>query len=240
MKVAVMQPYFFPYLGYFQLIDAVDLFVVYDNIKYTKKGWISRNRVLRHDEAVVFSLALKRASDALDVRERELAADFDAGRLLNQIREAYRLAPCFGQVFPVIEQVVQYGDRNLFRYLHNSIVKTCEYLGIDTRIAKSSDIEIDHALRHQDRVLAICEAVGASVYVNAIGGVELYSREAFQARGIELRFIRSKPFEYRQFDAPFVADLSIIDVMMFNSADAIAECLASNYELIGKQDAWTK
>ena len=232
MKVAVMQPYFFPYLGYFQLIDAVDLFIVYDNIKYTKKGWISRNRMLRHGEAVVFSLALKRASDALDVRERELAPDFDRGRLLNQIREAYRLAPCFGQVFPLIEEVVQYGDRNLFRFLHNSIARTCEYLGIGTKIVKSSDIEIDHALRHQDRVLAICEKTGASVYVNAIGGVELYSREDFQARGIELRFIRPQQPEYRQFDAPFVPGLSIIDVMMFSPRSTIRECLVRNYELI--------
>lgn len=232
MKVAVMQPYFFPYIGYFQLINAVDLFIVYDNIKYTKKGWISRNRMLQQGEAVAFSLALKRGSDFLDVRDRELAAGFDGGRLLNQIREAYRRAPYFAQAFPVVEQVMQYGDRNLFRFLHNSILKTCEYLGIGTEIAKSSDIQVDHSLKHQDKVVAICEKVGASLYVNAIGGMELYSREDFQARGIELKFIKPKPFEYRQFDNAFVPWLSIIDVMMFSSAATIGECLASNYELI--------
>jgi hypothetical protein len=232
MKVAVMQPYFFPYIGYFQLINAVDLFIVYDNIKYTKKGWISRNRMLQQGKAVAFSLALKRGSDFLDVRDRELAADFDRGRLLNQIREAYRRAPYFAQAFPVVEQVLQYGDRNLFRFLHNSILKTCEYLGIGTAIAKSSDIQIDQSLKHQDKVIALCERVGAGLYVNAIGGTELYSREDFQSRGIELKFIKPKPFEYRQFDNEFVPWLSIIDVMMFSPAATIGECLASNYELI--------
>ena len=232
MKVAVMQPYFFPYIGYFQLINAVDLFIVYDNIKYTKKGWISRNRMLQQGRAVAFSLALRRGSDFLDVRDRELAADFDGGRLLNQIREAYRRAPYFAQAFPVVEQVMQYGDRNLFRFLHNSILKTCEYLGIGTEIAKSSDIQVDHSLKHQDKVVALCEKVGASLYVNAIGGMELYSREDFQARGIELKFIKPRPFEYRQFDNEFVPWLSIIDVMMFSSAATIGACLASNYELI--------
>ena len=227
-----MQPYFFPYIGYFQLINAVDLFIVYDNIKYTKKGWISRNRMLQRGKAVSFSLGLKRGSDFLDVRERALAADFDGGRLLNQIREAYRRAPYFAQVFPVVEQIMQYGDRNLFRFLHNSILKTCGYLGIVTEIAKSSDIQIDHSLKHQDKVIALCEKVEASLYVNAIGGRALYSREDFDARGIELKFIKSKPFEYRQFDSEFIPWLSIIDVMMFNSAAAIGECLASHYELI--------
>src|SRR4029077_11888011 len=137
MRLGVMQPYFLPYIGYFQLINAVDLFIVYDNIKYTKKGWISRNRILREGQVVPFSLALKRGSDLLDVSARELAADFDGGRLLNQIREAYRRAPYFAQAFPVVEQVMQYGDRNLFRFLHNSILKTCAYLGIGTEIAKS-------------------------------------------------------------------------------------------------------
>src|SRR5262245_33104169 len=187
MKVAVMQPYFFPYIGYFQLINAVDLFIVYDNIKYTKKGWISRNRILQQGNAVVFSLALKRGSDSLDVRDRELAADFDGRKLLNQIREAYRSAPYFGQAFPVVEEAMRYGDRNLFHFLHHSILKTCEYLGIGTAIAKSSDIQIDHSMKGQAKVIALCEKVGASRYVNAIGGMELYSSEDFQARGIELK-----------------------------------------------------
>src|ERR1035441_8424850 len=154
MKAAIMQPYFFPYVGYFQLIAAVDLFIVYDNIKYTKKGWINRNRMLQNGKDVMFSLPLKSDSDYLDVRERELAADFNRDKLLNQLKEAYRRAPYFAQTLPLVEQIVRCDDVNLFRFLHNSIAKTCEHLGITTEVRNSSGIAIDHDLKNQDKVLA--------------------------------------------------------------------------------------
>lgn len=227
-----MQPYFFPYIGYFQLIAAVDIFIVYDNIKYTKKGWINRNRILQNGRSVMLSLPLKRGSDNLDVGERELAPEFNGDKLLNQIEGAYRRAPYFEQTFPLIGQIVRNSDANLFRYLHCSIVKTCEHLGIRTEIKISSDIAIDNALRSQDKVLALSAAVGASTYVNAIGGMELYSKDDFSCKGVELKFIRSKPFEYPQFGGEFVPWLSIIDVMMFKSIETIRKCLETNYELI--------
>lgn len=232
MRLAIMQPYFFPYIGYFQLIAAVDLFIVYDNIKYTKKGWINRNRMLQNGKDVMFSLPLKSDSDYLNVCARELVADFNRGKLLNQIKGAYRQAPFFTQTFPLVEQVIQYEDMNLFRFLHHSIVKTCEYLGITTEIRISSGIAIDHDLKNQDKVLALCEMVGASSYVNAIGGMELYSKETFRDKGIDLKFIKSNTFEYAQFGDAFVPWLSIIDVLMFNPLDTVKTCISTNYELI--------
>ena len=226
-----MQPYFFPYIGYFQLIAAVDLFIVYDNIKYTKKGWINRNRMLQNGKDVMFALPLKADSDYLDVSERELATDFNRDKLLSQFKGAYRRAPYFEQTFTLVEQIVRYGDVNLFRFLHHAIVKTCEHLGITTVIRISSDIAIDHDLKNQDKVLTLCEAVGASTYVNAIGGMELYSKEAFREKSIDLKFVQSKPFEYAQFGAGFVPWLSIIDVMMFNPLDTIKTCISTNYKL---------
>lgn len=231
-RVAIMQPYFFPYLGYFQLIACVDMFIVYDNIKYTKKGWINRNRLLQNGKDATFSLPLKGGSDCLDVCQREVAADFNQGKLLNQFKGAYCGAPYFTQTFPLLEQIVWCNEANLFDFLHHSLLKLCEHLGITTKIKKSSDIAVDRNLRNQDRVLALCEAVGASSYVNAIGGVDLYSKALFQEKGIELKFIRSKPFEYAQFGDEFVPCLSIIDVMMFNSLDTIQSCVTTNYELI--------
>ncbi len=229
MKVGIMQPYFFPYIGYFQLIAAVDVFIVYDNIKYTKKGWINRNRMLQNGKDVIFSLPLKSASDCLDVRERELAADFNREKILNQFKEAYRRAPYFKDIFPLVEQIVFYKDANLFCFLYNSIVRTCEHLEITTEIKISSDIAINHDLKNQDKVLALCAAVGATTYVNAIGGIELYSKESFRENGIELQFIKSKPFEYPQLIEPFIPWLSIIDVMMFNSLNVIKSRLAEFY-----------
>ena len=232
MKLAVMQPYFFPYIGYFQLIAAVDQFIVYDNIKYTKKGWINRNRLLLNGKAVTFTLPLKSDSDYLDVCDRELAVDFNRDKLLNQFKEAYRSAQYFAETFTLVEEIVRYDDANLFRYLYNAIVTTCRYLGITTKITISSQIDIDHDLKSQDKVLALCIATGASTYVNAIGGLELYSKEVFREKGIDLQFIKSKPYEYQQNGESFIPWLSIIDVMMFNSKKEIFAAINGNIDLL--------
>ncbi|MDX8128383.1 WbqC family protein [Methylomonas sp. OY6] len=232
MRVAIMQPYFFPYIGYFQLISAVDIFIVYDNIKYTKRGWINRNRILQNGRDVMLTLPLKSDSDTLDICKREVAADFNRVKFLNQLSGAYRGAPYFTETLQLVEQIVSFKDENLFRFLHNSIVKTCAYLGISTEIIISSEIDIDHSLKSQEKVLALCDYVGAKTYINAIGGIELYSKYMFRLRGVDLKFIQSKPFEYQQFGSVFVPWLSIIDVLMFNSTDIIKECLNVKYDLI--------
>lgn len=233
MKVGIMQPYFLPYIGYFQLIAAVDLFVVYDNIKYTKKGWINRNRLLQGGADAVFSLPLKKDSDALDVVERELATDFSRQKLLNQFIGAYRSAPYFEPCIELLQSLVMNEETNLFRYIHDSIVQTCKYLGIATRIEISSGVPADHAQKGEDRVLAICAACRADTYINTIGGLELYSRERFAREGIALQFIRSLPIEYKQFGkAPFVPWLSMLDVMMFNPANEIRDSLLPKFELV--------
>jgi len=231
-SLAVMQPYFLPYVGYFQLINAADLFIVYDNIKYTKKGWINRNRFLLNGKDAVFSIPLKKDSDSLDIKDREISADFKKSKLLNQIREAYRRAPYFARTFPLVERIVLEKETNLFKFILNSIKETCESLAIGTEIVVSSSLRIDHSLPGKTKVLALCRHVGADLYINAIAGQELYSKEDFSAHGIDLKFLKTKPFEYRQLGDKFVPWLSIIDVMMFNSPDATRECLASNYELI--------
>ena len=224
-----MQPYFLPYIGYFQLVAAVDYFIVYDNIKYTKKGWINRNRMLLNGKDDMFSLPLKSDSDHLDICQRELAASFDRGKLLNRFVGAYRRAPYFRITYPLLEEIVQYEDPNLFRFLHHSLVKTCQHLGIQTKIETSSSISVDHVnLRSQDKVIALCETVGASTYVNTIGGRELYSTDIFQDRGISLKFIQSKSFQYEQFGNDFVPWLSIIDVMMFNELVTVKDKIAAN------------
>lgn len=232
MKLAIMQPYFLPYIGYFQLIRSADLFIVYDNIKYTKKGWINRNRMLQNGQDVMFSLPLKKDADSLDVRERSLAADFNRTKLLRQLEGSYKRAPYFEQTFPLIERIVRYEESNLFGFLHHSITKTCEHLGITTEIRVSSKAPIDHRLASQDKVLALCTSVGASTYINTIGGMELYAKDAFSARGINLQFIRSKPLEYPQFGDSFVPWLSIVDVLMFNELGKVRECIDANYELM--------
>lgn len=232
MILAINQPYFLPYIGYFQLIALADEFIVYDNIKYTKKGWINRNRFLRDGEAVTFTLPLKAGADHMDIDQRALASDYSPTRILNQLRSAYGRAPCFDSAMPVIEDVLSFSDRNLFRFVLNSLVRVCRYLDIQTPITVSSTIDIDHGLKSERKVLALCEARGADRYVNAIGGTELYSREDFAMRNIELRFLKALPAPYPQFGDGFVPWLSIVDVMMFNPVADIRTRLLPAYELV--------
>ena len=227
-----MQPYFLPYIGYFQLIGAVDTFVVYDNIKYTKKGWVNRNRYLINGTDATFSIPLKKDSDFLDVRDREISLDFNKTKFINQIREAYRRAPYLADTLQLLEKVMAVEETNLFLFLHASIEAVCDHLGIRTPIIVSSAIDADHALQAQDKVLAICEALGADAYVNPIGGTELYSKQHFAEKRIAVSFLKSDPVEYPQFDAGFVPWLSIIDVMMFNSRKHIENVILPSYRLV--------
>ncbi len=232
MKLAIMQPYFLPYIGYYQLLAAVDVFILYDNIKYTKKGWINRNRLLQNGKDAIFSLPLKSDSDYLNICERELSSTFKRDKLLNQFRGAYHRAPYFAQTFPLVEEIVQYENDNLFEYLRHSIISVCTHLDVKTQIRMSSEIQIDHSLKGQKKVLALCQALGAKTYINAIGGMELYAKADFQSQGIALKFIQSKPHAYTQFDAPFVPWLSIVDVMMFSPAELTRTNVFSGYDLI--------
>ncbi len=228
MKLAIMQPYFMPYIGYFQLAATVDLFVLYDNIKYTKRGWINRNRYLRHGQEAMLSLPLARDSDSLHVRERTLSPSFDRRRLLNRLVEAYRRAPMFEEALPLIETAVLNAEPNLFGYIRHSLAETFGYLAIPTRMIASSEVPIDHTLRAQDKVIALCHAVGATTYVNAPGGRELYSPHAFAAEGIKLLFLNPPTIQYRQFQHDFVPQLSIIDVLMFNSREQVQEYIRND------------
>ena len=232
MKLAVMQPYFLPYVGYFQLVAAVDEWIIYDNIKYTKKGWINRNRLLQNGKDVKFGLPLKNASDFLTIGQRELTAEFDKRKFLNLFAEAYRRAPQFEPTFSLLEQIVHFKDRNLFGFLHHSIASLCDFLSIPTQITVSSTVPIDHDLTGQDKVLSFCKQKQATQYINAIGGVELYRREDFHANQVDLRFLKTRPIAYQQFDNEFVPWLSIIDVLMFNPVSVVKGFVLNDFELI--------
>jgi len=221
MTLGIMQPYFLPYIGYWQLMASVDRFVIYDNVKYTKKGWINRNRFLLNGAPEYFTVPLKSAPDTSTIAERELAGDYDRDKLLRSLAAAYRKAPRFTEVFPVVEQIVQARAVNLFEYLHHSLVVMAAFLEIDTPIVISSTIAIDHNLQAENKVLALCRAAGADRYLNPIGGQELYSGKSFAAAGVTLEFLQSRTIEYPQLGAPFVPSLSILDVLMFNDRPVV-------------------
>ncbi len=222
-----MQPYFMPYIGYFQLINSVDEFVVYDNIEFTKKGWINRNRILVNGTDHVITLPLKKDSDYLNINGRKLSSTWinDKRKMLNKIRESYRKAPYFEIVFQIVEGCILIEEDNLFNFIYNSLEKICEYLAINTKFRISSNVGVDPSLKAEKKVIEICKLLKATNYINPIGGLELYSKDEFKNEGIELKFLKSSDLSYKQFDVNFVPWLSIIDVMMFNSKEEIGNLL---------------
>ncbi len=235
MKVGIMQPYFLPYLGYWQLMNAVDVYVLYDNIEFTKNSWMRRNRILSCGADKMFSLPLKRDSDYLDVKERFLADDYDISRkkLISLIENSYKKAPEFATVFPIVKDIFECNSHNLFDYIHYSIEKVREYLGIQSNLIVSSTLDIDWDLKGKDKVLAICKHFGADEYYNSVNGIPLYEphRDKFAQAGIELRFPKMREIIYPQFKNKFVPNLSIIDVMMFNSQEE-CQALLREYDII--------
>lgn len=233
VKVGIMQPYFFPYIGYWQLMNAVDRYVIYD-VQFEKGGWMNRNRILLNGKDHMFTLPVKADSYDLDVNRRRVADSFpqDRRKLLNQLRAAYGKAPNFASVYAMVEDCLNTDNTNLFDILYRCNLAVIRKLGISTEIIIASSMNIPRELKGADRVMATCKALGATEYYNAIGGTSLYSFDAFAAEGISLRFVRARNVEYRQFGAPFVPFLSILDLMMFLDDASLKEML-TQYDLLG-------
>ncbi|MFJ4145496.1 WbqC family protein [Pseudomonas sp. NPDC089734] len=225
--IAMMQPYLFPYLGYFQLIAAADVFVLGDDLQYIRAGWINRNRILSNGEARLLTFPLKKAHFELPIMQRQLVDNFneEASRLVNLIAQSYRKAPFFSQVMPLIERLIRFPQQNLALYTEHSIRELCAYLQIITPILRGSDLKLVSCVDKQDRVINISHLFSATTFLNPIGGMELYDRDHFARNGLLIRFFRMNQVTYKQGAHPFVANLSIIDVLMFNSLERIQELL---------------
>ena len=226
-SLAIMQPYFLPYIGYWQLMQAVDEFIVYDDVQFSKGGWINRNRLLLGGRAHTFTLPLRKGRLGDKINERYLSdSHAEAGRsILSKIRQAYSAAPFFANAMPVIELIMTADEPNLADFIFASLVQIQRYVGLDTRLLRSSELNEGQGLRADDRVLEICKARHARRYVNAPGGRSLYDKETFRKQGLDLKFIEPQAIAYSQFGGDFVPWLSILDAMMFNDPAAIREML---------------
>jgi len=225
-KIAIMQSYFFPYIGYFQLMNAVDEFVIYDNIKYIKKGWINRNRILVNGRDSYITIPIKRDSDYLDIKDRYLSENsIIKKKIINRIFDQYHKSIYFDEIFTIVKKCILFEEDNLFLFIFNSLKEIKKYLEIPTLFIVSSDINIDHSLKSEKKVIEICKARNAKIYINPIGGVNIYSQNNFKSEDIELHFLKSEEIKYSQFNHKFIPWLSIIDVMMFNSKEKIKEYL---------------
>lgn len=227
--VAMMQPYWFPYFGYFQLIAGADAFVLGDNLQYVHPGWVNRNRLLSCGAPSLFTLPLKKDRSDLAINRRELSdsAPQVLSKLLKTIAMSYSRAPYRDDVLALLEPLMTCPERNLALYLEYSLRKVCEYLQIDTPIHVASTLPVDErlVLDKQDRVVKLARHFGAQRYLNPIGGTALYDEGYFARHDLELRFHRMDELCYTQFKDPFVPNLSIIDVLMFNPVSRIRQWL---------------
>ena len=228
MKLAVMQPYFFPYLGYFQLLRAVDLFVAYDDVNFIKGGWINRNFILVNGQAQRITVPLKGASSFKTIAATMVAADrLWREKLLKTLRQAYSKAPHFDQVYALAEGVILSPCSSLAELALGSIKAVANYLLLTTEVRPSSAYYANDSLKGQTRILDICRRENADTYYNLPGGEALYDRAAFSAAGVTLRFIRPGELHYQQFGCAFVPRLSILDVLMFNPPGTVHRFLAN-------------
>lgn len=229
MTLAIMQPYLFPYIGYWQLINAVDTFVIYDDVNFIKQGYINKNNFLVNTKAQAFTLQLLGASSNKLISE--IYVGNNNKKILKTIKQNYIKAPQFNRIYPIIEDILNQNEQNLAKFIGYSLSKISNFLEINTKIIYSSDVGKDCSLKAQYKVIDICRNLNAKNYINAIGGQELYSKEVFAKFNIELNFLDTNLPEYKQFENEFVPYLSIIDIMMFNNIEVISAFL-EDYKLI--------
>ncbi len=232
MTIAIMQPYFLPYIGYLQLMDTVDTFVLYDDVAFINRGWINRNRLLINGQEHLFTVPLRDASQNKRINEVHLADDPKwRGKLLKTIEQGYRKAPNYATVMPLTEKIINFATDSIADLCCHSLVELNQYLGINTRLVPSSAVYANGHLKAQERIIDICRQENATRYINPIGGQELYDKAAFSEQGINLNFMQSNARPYPQLKQPdFIPWLSVLDVLMNNDASA-TRVMLGDFEL---------
>lgn len=233
MKVAIMQPYFMPYIGYWQLINVVDVFVILDDVNFIRRGFINRNSILINGQAHMFSIPIQDASQNRLIMNTKLCFDNQHRYKFNRlISTTYKKALQFEKVMPLIEEIIDNKTNDLTEFIQFSLIIIKKYLNMKTKILKSSELRKDNSLHAQDKIIEICRCLNADIYINASGGRKLYQTDIFKKQNIDLLFLDPKyeNIKYIQFKDQFVENLSIIDVLMFNEKKNVLKLLGE-YEL---------
>ncbi|WP_335921475.1 WbqC family protein [Shewanella chilikensis] len=229
MRFAVMQPYLFPYLGYYQLVHAVDEFVFYDDVTYIKGGYINRNNILCNGRSQRFTIPVIGMSSNKYIKD--LNFDVNISKVLKTLEQAYRKAPFFELIFPIVHDVLSDDERNISHVTSRSISEIFKYLGSLKKFYYSSDLNYDREQSAADKLISISSCLKSKEYINSPGGKGLYDKEYFSNQGIKLNFIEVEDHAYRQGIDDFVPNLSIIDVLMWNDKEEVITLL-DKYRLV--------
>jgi hypothetical protein len=233
VRVGIMQPYFLPHLSYFQLIACTDYFCLHDKVKYTKQSWINRNRVILNGKIEYITIPVKSSSDFDHIDEKLISNTFDRESILRKIELNYKKSPNFDDVFPVVLDILNYKNSNLFEFVENSIKMVCKYLQLETKIIKSSETGYDQNLTKSQMIMDICNKLQGDTYINSHGGIELYEASEFLKNEIVLLFSKQMNFLYSNSMGQTNSSLSILDTLMWANKNLLIEKL---YEIdfVGK------
>jgi hypothetical protein len=243
-KIGIMQPYFFPYLGYFQLIAAVDSFILYNKVSFRKKSWITRNRLLNKGTSNPFYIQIPVKKQSSNKLIEEINIDSSQkwkDSISNHLYYNYKKAHFFDPTYSFITELLNINETNLHVYNSSIVEGICRQLGISTKIIiDNSPFEgIENELLYSEagiesksqRIINICNYMKASTYINPIGGTSLYSKKVFAKHAIQLMFLQTNYSNYTQFNNIHVPSLSIVDVLMHCGFDRTS-ALIKQYSLI--------
>lgn len=235
-KIAIMQPYFFPYIGYFSLIKHTDEFIIFDPVQFIRHGWIERNRILKQGGGWIYARApLEKFEQTALIKDVKIDNSQDwKGKLLAQLQPYKKIAPYYSQTIALIEEIFASDYQDIVSLNRAILEKVCDYLSIEYKIATFSEmnLEIKPPTAPDEWALNICLALGdVSEYWNQPGGQSFFDKTKYDNANVDLRFIKVHPQEYDQHMPTFEPGLSIIDVLMFNSPEKINEMM-DDYELV--------
>jgi WbqC-like protein family len=234
MKIAIMQPYIFPYIGYFQLINAVDKFIFYDDVGFIKQGWINKNNILLHKNKHTFTIPVQNISSFTNIKNTlisEKPTHWNT-KLSETLKQAYKKAPYYDDVSPIVDKILRGClNRSIGDVATESIESVLDYIGLKKTLTHSFETYNNTHLKLAERVVDICRQERADTYINAIGGQAFYTKDFFKEHEINLNFIKPNLTIYPQNTPEFVAGLSILDVMMYNEPAQI-KVMLDYYTLI--------
>lgn len=232
MKVAIMQPYVFPYIGYFQLIQAVDTFVFLDDVNYIKKGWINRNRILVNNAECMFTVPVKKASQNKLINEIEVVLDSNwVSQFYKTLEQNYSKAPNFNNTFSLIQSIFSSQFNTISDLAITSVKQICLSLDMENNFQISSENYSEtKGQEKSERLINITKQCNCNHYINPEGGKTLYRKDYFELNGVALSFIENELLPYKQFNDSFLGGLSIIDVLMFNTKENVIDLL-TQYKL---------
>lgn len=221
-----MQPYLFPYIGYFHLIMSSDIFVIYDDVNFMKQSYINRNNIVLNKNKYRFTLPVPNSSSNTLIKD--LQYDASSEKLVRTLAQAYSKAPYYNAVFPTLEKILKFENRYINHFCMNSLIQIFDYLGLSKKIVLSSNLEYERNASASEKLVSICNIFKADTYINTPGGRDLYNKGMFTPHGINLQFIKPQLNEYKQANTDeFLPGLSIIDVLMNNSIEGTLELLSN-------------